>query len=174
MAATPIVPRSWPGNSNREGRARQRSFPLVGQRRDFPRSRRNCACAPVRVGQGRPQAARIAGRLDRREIGRAMIGAGEEKIAAMKEAYGRAPEGKSASPIAAPRSVQQGSRRRVSIAPPPAAGPGTDCPRRGAHYDAATIVTRRAEPQRRLGCAHSAIERDGRTAGPPKNADREG
>jgi hypothetical protein len=38
-------------------------------------------CAPGRGSQGRPQAARVAGRLDCREIGRAMIRAGSGKVA---------------------------------------------------------------------------------------------
>jgi hypothetical protein len=32
-----------------------------------------------------------------------------------------------------PETGEKGSRRRVSIATPTSAGPGTDCPRRGAH-----------------------------------------
>jgi hypothetical protein len=57
-------------------------------------------------------------------------------------AHGRAPKGhneRAYSP--APRPVQQGSRRSVSIAPH-LAGRGIDCPRRGAQCRATAIVTR--------------------------------
>jgi hypothetical protein len=44
-------------------------------------------------------------------------------------------------PSAAPRPVKRAAAGGVSIAPPSSAGPGTDCPRRGAHE----ILTRGIE-----------------------------
>jgi hypothetical protein len=51
------------------------------------------------------------------------------------------------------------------MAPPASAGSGADCPRRGAHYNASKIVTRRAGTRTERGAparggARSAVERD--------------
>ena len=75
---------------------------MVGPKRHFPRSRQNCTCAPGRGGQGRPLAARVAGRLDGREFGRAMIGAGRGKLLGKVErAWARA-GGQISEPIRGP------------------------------------------------------------------------